>query len=140
MDTNRTGTVLSLEELRDPEKRGAYEEASSVKVLQKNLAAAILEARNTIDSFKEASHVCGMEILNARESKEKDVNSIEPLIKLEIEDLIEKLRGEIIGQNCENMKMNKQTQVLNKEKTILQQLTAESLAKFDKIEGSMSVR
>lgn len=140
MDTGRSGTVLSLDELRDPEKRAAYEEASSVKTLQKNLAAALQEARNTIESFKEASHVCTMEILSTRESKEKDVGLIEPNFKLEIEDLIEKLRGEIIGQNCENMKMNKQTQLLNKEKTVLQQLTSESVAKFDKIEGSMSVR
>ena len=140
MDTGSSGIVLSLDELRDPEKRAAYEEASSVKTLQKNLANAIQEARNSIESFKELSHNCNMEIMVLKENEEKEVDMIEPQIHFEIESLIDKLRNEIIGQNCENMKLNKQTQILTREKNVLQQLTVESVSKFDKIEGSMTVR
>ena len=134
-----TGAVLSLDELRDPEKRAAYEEASSVKVLQKNLASAIQEARNSIESFKELSHNCNLEIMTLKEKEEKEVALIEPDFHSEIEGLIDKLRNEIIGQNCENMKLNKQAQILTREKNVLQQLALESVSKFDKIEGSMSV-
>jgi hypothetical protein len=140
MDTGISQMVLTLEDFKDPEKRAAYEEASSVKVLQKNLASAIQEARNSIETFKEQSHNCNLEMLMLKENHEKEVGMIEPQFHLEIEDLIDKLRNEIIGQNSENMKFNKQTQQLVREKNVLQQLTHESTAKFDKIEDSMSVR
>ena len=140
MDSARTVITCTLEDLRDPEKRSAYEEASTVKNLQKNLSLALQEARDTIDSFKELCHNCSLELLALKEKEEKDLSLIIPSIEKEIERITDHLRNEIVSQNSENCKLGKQAQSLIKEKSTLQQLANEAQAKFDKAESSMIVR
>lgn len=132
--------VCTLEELRDPQKRLEYQEGCSVKTLQKNLASAIEEARETISGFKELSSNCSQEIVSLKEGEEKDLALIIPNIQSEVERLIDSLRNEMVAQNSENVKMNKQVQGLSKEKTALQQLANEAVGKFVKAEMALQIR
>jgi hypothetical protein len=140
MDTEPNPTSYTLEDLRDPEKRTVCEEANSVKYLQKNLSSALGEARQAIESFKEVSGTCNKEFVVLREKEEQEIGGVVPSIHEEVEKLIDLLREEMVAQTSENMKMYKQVQILVKEKTTLQQLTAEAVGKVDKAEGGLQVR
>ena len=136
-NTDRSSMPYTLEDLRNPEKRTICEESNSVKHLQKNLSSAISEARQTIESFKEISNNCKKDLVSLRENEEKEIVTIVPGIQSEVEKLIDHLREEMVAQNSENSKLNKQVQGLIKEKTTLLQLASEATVKVDKAETGM---
>lgn len=131
---------ITLEELRNPEKRAVHEENSTVKALQKELQSAITEARDCIDSFKSDSNNCNQEFFFLKETQEKEINSIIPNVEAEVERLIDCLRNEMVSQTSENLKLHKQVQGLQKETSIILQIANEAMWRFNKAESSMELK
>lgn len=140
MENSTLPLSCTLEDLRDPEKRAAYEQVSTVKSLQKELLNAIDEAKETIESFKQLSNNCNQELIVLREVQERDISQIIPAVQIEVERLTDYLRSEMVSQTSENLKLNKLVQGLVKESLVIQQLTSESTWKFDKAESSMQIK
>ena len=129
----------TLEELNNPETRALYEEKNSIKDLQRNLTEALEEARESIDCLKGVSDACTQEFSTLKDGKEKDIGQFNPFFLAELSKLTDYFRSEMVAQNSENMKFNKQVQSLVKEKNIIQQLTSESIGKIAKNEASLQI-
>ena len=140
MENPKFPQVCTLEDLRNPERRAAYEEANSAKALQKSLSVSIEEAKEALESFKQQSHNCNQEILLVAENQEKELSLMVPQFQSEIERLIDFFRNEMVTQNSENLKLYKQIQGLNKESSALQQITTENEEKIYKCELSLQLK
>ena len=139
MDSSRTVMNYTLEDLRDPERRAVCEESNTMKTLQKNLMNAIEETKESIELFKQINSKCSSEVFTLREALESDVCKIKPEIDLEIERLVDYFRNEMVTQNSENLKLNKQMQAVYKDCMNILLLSNEATGKFDKIESSMQL-
>jgi hypothetical protein len=132
--------ACTLEDLRDPERRAAYEENTNAFTLQKNLTIAIQESKQTMEDFKQLLSICNHDLAELKESKDKEIDAVVPSFLSEIERITDYFRNEMVSQKSENVKLNKQIQTLTKDQTILVQLSSEAVLKFNKVELSMEIK